>query len=110
MSSPGDLYDDLNRALAGAEERLLVLGIRVAASVPLDSGRTLSFRKHDGKWGLWVEDSEGVAALLKSSMADRLTAAGELTNLYQAIVNAAGNLTEATRGAIRLANGFLVGR
>ena len=100
--------DLLNRALMDAEDALSELGLGVTASVALDEGQTLYFRKKGSEWALVVTrpDDPNGTALLQASRKTRLDAAGKLPALRDALVDSYGIELHRVQDAIKAVEAF----
>jgi hypothetical protein len=99
----GEDIDLLNDLLAAAEDRLAGLMLGVSASVPLEPGVDLVFRKRGGSWGLYV----GGESVLKLSKRVRVLAAGKLEDMVGALTAEASRQLEDVRAAIAKVEAFL---
>jgi hypothetical protein len=102
------LTDELNAALALAELRLRDKHPGCMASVPLDAEIDLWWKKHDGRWGLFVEDHNGnLHPLGKASRAYRIEAASRLQDLYETLLAVQSGEEQRVLAAIELAEKFI---
>ena len=103
----GALCDELNAALEQAEGRLIAAGFRVQASVMLEPSCPMSFRKHEGHWGLWVEHADGrIHHVTKTSREMRVLADHSLQPLRQALIEAQQHAHAELGEAIAIAKAF----
>lgn len=100
MSEDIDVLTDL---LAAAEDRLAGLMLGVSASIPLEPGLDLVFRKRGGSWGLHV----GGESVLKLSKRVRVLAALHLEEMVDALNEEASRQLEDVRSAVAKVETFL---
>jgi hypothetical protein len=105
--------DRLNASLLDAQTALVEMGLGVWARATVwrgDDGeyQCLAFGKHNGRWGLVIEsgnghappDSEVYTPVLEASRDDRQWAAGQLPELFEALIAAAEKEVDGVERAI----------
>lgn len=95
----GHAADELTRQLLRAEAYLVSLDLGVAASVALECGSKLEFRKIDGVWRLVFTPSDSVRwqSIKGASMRQRVEAAAAMPELLDALMNGRANRIEDVR-------------
>lgn len=101
---------ELNALLDAAEQRFLAAHNFVAASVPLDEGGRLHFRRRGAEWGLFVEtagDPGNFVPIQTSTRGCRMAAAHALDALERAIGAAEEDFAMRLARAIDAAKDFV---
>jgi len=107
-NSLDELTNDLNVALALAEQRLARLDLKVSAFITLREGGKLHWKKHQDTWGLFVEvPSTGLTSIAKTGRKIRIEAAGALKELHKALFDERAAQIEAAKAAIKSIDSFL---
>jgi hypothetical protein len=102
--------DDLNAALAEAEEKLRALNlgvdahVHISALVDANGGlAVLSFMKHGNEWGLYVSRASHLQSLLSSTRETRILSAHLLPQLLKAmkarVIEVSRDVDEAAEAA-----------
>ncbi len=112
MSTLNSQTDRLNEVLRDVEDYFAGLGVGVPASVPVDEGASLAWKKHNGEWKLFVvlHPSDEEVPLLSAPRARRVQATAKLEDLEDAVYLAANKVSEEVDEAITRAVEFLASR
>ncbi len=111
--APVEAIDDLNVTFTAIEDAFVRLGLTTPAVVDMGKNRSLTFRKQDSEWGLFVTylgkepNTIETCPLLKTGRNTRVVAAHFLAPLHAALVAAAELTVKEVEDAAAIARAFL---